>query len=74
MTNQTVLVELSHPDSLGLLQELEHTKVIKLLTTSSSVDLSVPDWHKEIVLKRVANTKDTDFTELDVAFKKLIVE
>ena len=71
MKPRTILVELSHPHSLRLLQELEQVNAIKLIVPS---DLSIPEWQKEIVRGRVASSKDTDFTELDEAFQKLKVE
>ncbi len=75
MQPQTILVELSHPHSLRLLQELEQVKAIKLISNEAQVtDMVIPDWHKDIVRKRVAASKDTDFTSLDEAFKKLRLE
>jgi hypothetical protein len=71
MEPRTILVELSHPHSLRLLQELEQVNAIKLIVPS---DLSIPEWQKEIVRGRVASSMDTDFTELDEAFQKLKVE
>lgn len=76
MQNKTVLVELSHPHSLRLLQELEQVNAIKLIRQDDETfsELFVPEWHKEIVRKRVANSKDSDFTEIDEAFKNLKLE
>jgi len=75
MQPQTILVELSHPHSLRLLQELEQVKAIKLITKEDQMDnMVIPEWHKEIVRKRVANSNDSDFTSLDDAFKKLRLE
>ena len=71
MQNKTILVELSHPHSLRLLRELEQVNAIKLIEQNKDDALVVPEWHKEIVRKRVANSKDSDFTELDEACKKL---
>jgi hypothetical protein len=71
MEPRTILVELSHPHSLRLLQELEQVNAIKLIVPT---DLSIPEWHKEIVRERVDSSKDSDFTELDEAFQKLKVE
>jgi hypothetical protein len=72
MQSKTILVELSHPHSLRLLRELEQVNAIKLIKQDKTDDtLIVPEWQKEIVRKRVANSKDSDFTELDEAFKKL---
>jgi hypothetical protein len=75
MQPQTILVELSHPNSLRLLQELEQVKAIKLISNEAQVtDMVIPEWHKDIVRKREAASKDTDFTPLDEAFKKLRLE
>lgn len=74
MLPQTVLVELSHPHSLSLLRELEHLKAIKLITNENSEPSVIPEWHKEIVRKKVSSSKESDFTRLDDAFKKLRLE
>ncbi|MFN0049448.1 MAG: hypothetical protein ACKVOU_10020 [Cytophagales bacterium] len=75
MQPQTILVELSHPHSLRLLQELEQVNAIKLITKEAQVaNMVIPEWHKEIVRKRVATSKDSDFIPLDEAFKKLRLE
>jgi hypothetical protein len=52
MQPQTILVELCHPHSLRLLQELEQVKAIKLINNEDQKNnFSVPEWHKEIVCK-----------------------
>lgn len=72
MQPKTILVELSHPHSLRLLQELEQVKAIKLIHKEDQIaNMGIPEWHKEIVRKRIVSSKDTDFTSLDEAFKKL---
>ncbi len=75
MQPQTILVELCHPHSLRLLQELEQVKAIKLINNEDQKNnFSVPEWHKEIVRKRLANAKDSDFIPIEEAFKKLKLE
>ena len=75
MQPQTILVELSNPHSLRLIQELEQVNAIKLITKEDQKDtMVITEWHKEIVRKRVATAKDNDFTSLDKAFKKLRLE
>jgi len=75
MQPQTILVELSNPHSLRLIQELEQVNAIKLITKEDQKDtMVITEWHKEIVRKRVATAKDNDFTSLDEAFKKLRLE
>lgn len=75
MRRQTILVELSHPHSLRLLQELEQVKAIKLITSEAQIeDMAIPEWHKDIVRNRVTTSKDTEFIPLDEAFKKLKLE
>lgn len=75
MQPQRILVELSHPHSLRLLQELEQVKAIKLIHNEEFIDNTVvPEWHKDIVRKRVANSKNSDFIPLDEALKKLKLE
>lgn len=35
------------------------------ITINQTEDFDVPEWHKEIVLKRIKNSKDEDFFSLD---------
>jgi len=35
------------------------------ITVNQAEDFDVPEWHKEIVLKRIKNAKDEDFFPLD---------
>lgn len=35
------------------------------ITVNEIEDFDVPEWHKEIVLKRIKNAKDEDFFPLD---------
>lgn len=74
-TPQTVIVELLHPNSLRLLEDLAQIDVIKLISPVSTVeDLDIPKWHKNIVRQRVATATEQDFTEINDVFKGLILE
>ncbi len=74
-TPQTVIVELLHPNSLRLLEDLAQIDVIKLISPVSTVeDLDIPQWHKNIVRQRVATATEQDFTEINDVFKGLILE
>lgn len=74
-TPQTVIVELLHPNSLRLLEDLAQIDVIKLISpVSTDVDLDIPQWHKNIVRQRVATATEQDFTEMNDVFNKLILE
>ncbi|TAE38959.1 MAG: hypothetical protein EAY66_03015 [Sphingobacteriales bacterium] len=72
---QTIMVQLLHPNSLRLLEDLAQIDVIKLLSpVNTDADLIIPEWHKDIVRKRVAKSTDENFTEMNDAFSKLILE
>lgn len=72
MQTRTILVELSHPHSLRLLEELEQVHAIKLIRGDAlENDFNIPQWQKDIVLKRVKTAKDSDFIAMDEVFKNL---
>jgi hypothetical protein len=74
-TPQTIMVQLLHPNSLRLLEELAQIDVIKLLAPiTSETDFTIPEWHKDIVRKRVATATEHNFTEINEAFNKLTLE
>lgn len=41
------------------------------ITVNQTEDFDVPEWHKEIVLKRIKNAKDEDFFSLDELDNKI---
>jgi len=41
------------------------------ITVNQTEDFDVPEWHKEIVLKRIKNAKEEDFIPWEEARKKL---
>ena len=67
-TPQTVLVQLLHPNSLRLLEELAQIDVIKLVIPENAA-LEIPQWYKEIVRQRVATATEKDFTEMSQVFE-----
>lgn len=72
---QTVIVQLLHPNSLRLLEDLAQIDVIKLITpVNTDVDLTIPQWHKDVVRQRVATSSEQDFTEMNDVFKGLILD
>lgn len=74
-TPQTIIVQLLHPNSLRLLEELAEIDIIKLVSPKSSeADFTIPEWHKDIVRERVATATEHNFTEINEAFNKLTLE
>lgn len=43
------------------------------ITVNQTEDFDVPEWHKEIVLKRMKNTKKEDFFPLDDLDNKIML-
>lgn len=74
-TPQIIMVQLLHPNSLRLLEELAQKDVIKLVgPKKTDADFVIPQWHKDIVRDRVASATEQDFTEINDAFNKLTLE
>lgn len=74
-TPQIIMVQLLHPNSLRLLEELAQKDVIKLVGPKKiDADFVIPQWHKDIVRDRVASANEQDFTEINDAFNKLTLE
>lgn len=47
---------------------------LELKVQKTEENFFIPEWQKEIVRNRIANSKDSDFTSLEDAFKKLKLE